>query len=102
MVSVDRLKSHRSASSSTAIWDAVADGGFCSVESAFRVYNVSVQSSELGLPHPLTRRRLLLPPPLGPTEETHLLAGEGVGGPNSDDLPETQVLCTSIFTLRCI
>jgi hypothetical protein len=31
VVSVDRLKSYASASSSTAIWDAVVDGGFCSV-----------------------------------------------------------------------
>ncbi len=51
---------------------------------------LSVQSSELG-PHPLIRKRVL-PPPLGSRGETHSLAGEGVGGPNSDEGTDTLVL----------
>jgi hypothetical protein len=46
----------------------------------------------IGSPHPLTRKRLLLPPPMGCRGETYSLAGEGVGGPNSDDWPETLAL----------
>ncbi len=38
-----------------------------------------LQSLELGLPHPLTRIR-----PFGSGGKAHLLAGEGVGDPNSD------------------
>jgi hypothetical protein len=33
-----------------------------------------------GLTHPLTRKRVLLPSPLGPRGETHLIAGYGAGG----------------------
>ncbi len=39
---------------------------------------VYVPASELGLPHPLTRRRVS--PPLIPCRGAHSLAGEGVGG----------------------
>jgi hypothetical protein len=42
-----------------------------------------LQSSELALPHPLTHRRCVLP--FGSGGGTHLLAGGGVGGPNSDE-----------------
>ncbi len=44
---------------------------------------LSFQSSKLG---PVTRKRKLLPPPppFGSKGETHSLAGEGVGGSNSD------------------
>jgi hypothetical protein len=43
-----------------------------------------LQSSELRLPHPLTRRRVC--PPLVQGEGAHSLAGEGGwGGPNSDE-----------------
>jgi hypothetical protein len=35
--------------------------------------------AQIGSPHPIIRKRVL-PPTL-----THLLRGEGVGGPNSDD-----------------
>jgi hypothetical protein len=38
-----------------------------------------IQSSELGLPKPLTRRRVCPPPPLVPREGAHSLAREGVG-----------------------
>ncbi len=41
------------------------------------------QSSELGLPHPLIRRRVCLSP-LVPGEGAQSLAGEGVASPNSD------------------
>jgi hypothetical protein len=37
------------------------------------------------VPHPLTRKGVLLLPPLAPGMETQSLAGEGVGGPNSDE-----------------
>jgi hypothetical protein len=46
----------------------------------------------IGSPHPLTRKRVLLPP-LDPRRETHLIAGEGVGEPNSDEGTDTPVLC---------
>jgi hypothetical protein len=40
-----------------------------------------LQSSELGLPHPLTSRRVHAPPPLWfRAGGTHSLAGEGMGG----------------------
>ncbi len=43
----------------------------------------------IGYPHPLTHKGVLLPPPLtpppGPWGETHSLAEEGVGGPDSDE-----------------
>jgi hypothetical protein len=46
---------------------------------------LSLQSSKLGLPHPLTRRRMCTPSPfLVPGGRAHSLAGEGVGGPNSN------------------
>jgi hypothetical protein len=51
---------------------------------------LSVQSSELG--PPLTHMIVLLPPNLGPRGETHLLARERVGEPNSDDDTDTLVL----------
>ncbi len=35
---------------------------------------------------------ILPPPPLGPRGETHSLAGEGVGGPNSNEGTDTMVL----------
>jgi hypothetical protein len=49
---------------------------------------VSVPSSELGPPPP---QAVCLP--LGPKGEESSLAGEGVGGPNSDDWIESLALC---------
>jgi hypothetical protein len=49
-----------------------------------------LQSSELGLPHPHTRRRVC-PPPLHWLEGYTLACGEGVGGPNSDEGTDTVV-----------
>jgi hypothetical protein len=52
---------------------------------------VSVPSSELGPPAPYPASECV--PPLGQKGRTHSPAGEGVGGPNSDDLkkkPSTQ------------
>jgi hypothetical protein len=46
---------------------------------------------QIGSPHPLTFKRVLLPP-LGPNRETHSLAGEGVGEPNSYKGKDTLVL----------
>ncbi len=47
------------------------------------------------VPHPLPESEFVSP--LGPTgqmeEEQHLLAGEEVGGPNSDDCTEGLALC---------
>ncbi len=51
-----------------------------------RVLGFFTQSSELGLP-----RRLMCSPPFR-SGGTHLLAGEGVGGPNSDLGTDTVVL----------
>jgi hypothetical protein len=52
---------------------------------------LSVPSSELRPPHPLTHNPVL-PPPLGPRGETHSLAGEGVGEHNSDEGTDIVVL----------
>jgi hypothetical protein len=38
-----------------------------------------LQSLDLGLPHPLSRRRVCPPPPFGPGGRAHSLAGEGLG-----------------------
>jgi hypothetical protein len=52
---------------------------------------LSLQSIELG-PPPLTRRRVLhCCPPFG-SGRTHLFAGEGVDGPNSDEGTDPVVL----------
>jgi hypothetical protein len=53
-------------------------------------YYFCLQSSELGPPHPLTRRQVC-PQLLVPEEGTHSLAGEGWGGPNADDGTYTEV-----------
>ncbi len=55
---------------------------------------MSVPSSELGPPH-ILRKRVCPPPPLDAHwwEEQHTRAGEGVGGPNSDDWKESLALC---------
>jgi hypothetical protein len=50
-----------------------------------------LQSSELRLPHPLTRRRVCSPL-LWFRGGYTLTAGEGVGGPNSDEGIDTVVL----------
>jgi hypothetical protein len=56
-----------------------------------RVHMLFLQSSELGLPHPLTRRRECVPPSFDCGGwGTHSLAGEGVEGPNSG---EGKTLC---------
>ncbi len=59
-----------------------------SIQSA-RLY---VHSSELGPTTPLTRKGVLILPLLGRRGETHSLAGEGIGGPNSDEGTDTLVL----------
>ncbi len=43
--------------------------------------------------HPLTRKGVLLLPPLDPRGETRTLARERVGGPNSEEGTDTLVLC---------
>jgi hypothetical protein len=50
-----------------------------------------VESAMLFLPPPLTRRRVF-PPLLVPGGGSHSLAGEGVGGPNSDVETDSVVL----------
>ncbi len=40
--------------------------------------------ARIGPPPPLSARECCSPPHLDPRSETHLLGGEGVGGPNSD------------------
>ncbi len=50
-----------------------------------------LQLSKFGVPHPLTRRRVC-PPPFGSGGGTHALAGEGAGGPNSDEGRDTVVI----------
>ncbi len=52
-----------------------------------------LQSSDLGLPHPLSRRRVAPPPTLWSGEGTHSLAGEGLG--------ESQFRREDICTLWC-
>ncbi len=52
-----------------------------------------LKTSELGLPHPFTRRRVCTPPPPAfGSGGAHSLAGERVGGPNSDEGADTVVL----------
>jgi hypothetical protein len=51
---------------------------------------LSIQSSELGLPTTSPAKSVV--PPLGPRGETHSLAVEEVGGHNSDDGTDSQVL----------
>jgi hypothetical protein len=64
--------------------------------------SLSVKSSELGTPQPLTRKRLSPPTPLGPRGATRLLAGEGVGWDNQfRDWRETLMLCI-LIPLRLI
>jgi hypothetical protein len=53
---------------------------------------ISVQSSLMGPPHPLTRRQVLLPPLWILRGGDTLACGEEVGTPNSDDWPENMVL----------
>jgi hypothetical protein len=62
-----------------------------------------LQSSELGLPQPLTRRRVCPTPPLVPGGGAHSLAREGVGesSPNSDEGTYTVVLCICAFIHTC-
>ncbi len=43
-------------------------------------------------PPPQPQASAAPPPPLDPREETHSLAGEGVGGPKSDEGTDTLVL----------
>jgi hypothetical protein len=56
-----------------------------------RVTRLFLQSSELGLPHPLTRRQVC-PSPFGSGWGTHSLAGEGLGDPNYNEGTDTVVL----------
>ncbi len=51
-----------------------------------------LQSSELGLPQPLTRRRVCPPLLVGGGGGGNSLAGEGVVGPNSVEGTDTVVL----------
>jgi hypothetical protein len=53
-------------------------------------------SRPIWAPHPLTRKRVC-PPPLVPRGETHSLAGEGLGGPNSDEGTDTVVLLVYMY-----
>ncbi len=58
---------------------------------------LSLQSSELGLPYPLTRRRVCVypPPPFGSGGEDTLSFGRGAGGrggPNSNEGTDTGTL----------
>jgi hypothetical protein len=61
---------------------------------------LSLQSSELAPPAlPLTRKRVL-PPPLVPGGGgTHSLAGEGAGGPNSEEGTDTLLLYSIVESL---
>ncbi len=55
-----------------------------------------LQSSVSGLSHPVTRRRVC-PPPFG-SGGAHWLAGEGVGGPDSNEGTDTVALW---YTVLC-
>ncbi len=66
-----------------------------------------LQSSELGLPHPLTRRRVCLPPfgsgGRGGAQRTRLRErGGGGGGPNTDEGGQTQWYSRYICTLSLL
>jgi hypothetical protein len=52
---------------------------------------VSVPSSDLGSPSPSPGKECVTP--LGPWGGQHLLADEGLEGPNSDDWTESLALC---------
>jgi hypothetical protein len=61
------------------------------------ILQIQIYISTYSLPPPPQPQASLVPPPLGPKGETHSLAGEGVGGPNSDERTDTLVrgtLCT--------
>ncbi len=60
-------------------------------EKCRRSARLFIQSSELRLPHPLTRRRVCSPL-LWFRGGYTLTAGEGVGGPNSDEGTDTMIL----------
>jgi hypothetical protein len=55
-----------------------------------------LQPSELELPHPLTRRRVCTPPPLG-SGGAYSLARGGWGSPNSDEVTALVVLWVYMY-----
>jgi hypothetical protein len=56
----------------------------------------------IGSPTPLTRKEVLILPPLGPRRQTHSLAWECVLGPNADEGTDTLVYSLkAILPLRC-
>jgi hypothetical protein len=70
-----------------------------------RVYRVPgfLSSRPKWVPHPFIRKGLLLLPTLRPRGEgVHSLAGEGVGGPNSDEWTDTLVLYLYYSTSKAL
>jgi len=67
------------------------DGG-----TEYSIYRLSVLSAKLGPPHPLTRTRVLLPPPLGLRGGDTLARGRGAGGTYSEEGTDTVV---SLYTV---
>jgi hypothetical protein len=65
---------------------------------------VSFPSYEL-FPPPSSHKRVCVPSHLDPVGRTYSLGGEGVGGANSDDRPDTLALCIlcdcEALFLRC-
>jgi hypothetical protein len=76
----------------SALWSTHA-GSLVALHRVGRVLSVFLQSSELGLPHPFSRRRAC-PPTLWSGGEGTLACGRGVGwgSPNSDEVTYTVVL----------
>ncbi len=76
-------------------------GVYCVGTMEHRVYRMpgflSLPRNEVSHPH--TIWRVTQSPPLGPREETHLLEGEGVGEPNSDEGTDALV-CMQLTPLR--
>jgi hypothetical protein len=61
------------------------------VQEVTKIIRILLGALSNQLIHPLTRKRVLLPP-LDPGGETKYLVGEGVGRPISDDGTDTLVL----------
>jgi hypothetical protein len=62
----------------------------------YRVQSFLSSLRQVGSPYPLTRRRVL------PPRETHSLAGEGVGGPISDEGTDTLIFYVYYNPIRLL
>ncbi len=71
--------------------DGLFIGSFHSWTQSRQSARLFLQSSDLG-PPTLSPAGNCVPPPFSSVEGAHSLRGEGVGGPNSDEVTDTVVL----------